>query len=167
MLHRNIIDNSGFRSLSADELEAVGGGYYHEDSISGGGNDFQNPQTAYFAATGTWVDNPVVADFLFNTSGGSGFEGGSGGDVEYSGEIIVTPNIQDYQHGLGTFHAHLYKNGDYIEFEKIDGKWSVVAWGTWEVSFPGKTVSGGVFEGVGGSVTGPTYHFKPTGSPFD
>ncbi len=168
MLHTNVIDNSGFRALSDQELEAVGGGYYHEDPLPGGDGTtggFQPPQIAYFAATGIWVDNPVIAEALLSNVGGTGFEGGD--DTEYVGEIIVTPDIQDYQHGTGTFYAHLHKNGDYTQFEKIDGKWSVVAWGTWQVTMPGLTLEGGIFSGVGGSITGPGYTFTPTGSIYD
>lgn len=91
MLHDSLLEKrSGFRCLREADLAAIAGGHYNEDPIPGAGGipgsggseiggGFQDPRLEYFAATGLWVEDHVIAESLV---AGSSFSGGGLGNDE-------------------------------------------------------------------------------------
>lgn len=73
MLHGSKISSSNFRTLGAEELASVSGGYLNEDPISTGG-----AQIEYFRITGIWVNDAGEAGALLANVGGLGFDEGGG-----------------------------------------------------------------------------------------
>lgn len=178
MLHSNLIDRKGFRALDSAELEAVSGGVVSfTDGTAQTHNNKHTRNVSMFDAT---LGNPN--DTTFVDWGGSGGEGGfglgsGGGGVESQGEIVVTPNIQNYGSPSESFLAHLNPDGTYVQFEAIQefqltGLFSghfvtigyePVGYGTWSHTSNNGSISVGLPAGLSYTFGGKTYIFNPEG----
>ena len=139
MLHTNVIEGSGFRTLDTAELEAVSGGYFHEENIPGG-----------FGSTGDQFGNETYQQHISLLE-----MWGVAPDGVYDAEnnqIVVSAEPTNYGGWVSDkFYAVMSNDGGYVQYEKqfdsawnpLSYTWVPVSYGTWSVSYSGMTMQGG------------------------